>query len=124
MQLPGPNSNENLLAGVTALRDALQKILNGSDPGLAFLKLAGLGDHKIAFGTGSATWTASQFSAVTTISHGLGAVPVFWIAFSVDAGQVITFFTGGAPTTTQVGFQGWAAAARTATNNFVWLAIA
>lgn len=115
MGLPRPTDYENLVPGITQLVDALEMQVS-----LLAVPRSG---SKIATGTGSAVWTASQFSATAVVSHGLGATPVFWSAFSVDAGQVLYYFTGAAPTSTTLTFQGAATGVVSFTRTFTWLAI-
>lgn len=51
----------------------------------AALKLAVPGASRVAVGQVPLTWSESTLSAAATITHGLGATPVFAAAFSLGA---------------------------------------
>jgi len=114
MLLPRPTTQENLLGGVTALVDALER---------------GIAGKRVAFGTGTLTWPGgNNGSNGLTVAHGLGVAPVIVIANC--SGQNITFVvvqSYQSPDATNIYLQGWDLVAIPAINTtrpVYWLAIA
>lgn len=100
--------------------EALQKTLTNPGAALPFLQLASAQQLALAFGTGSLTYTASDTSAVQTITHGLGRTPKAVLATST---AFLQYFVVTAPSTTTFQIQGQVKAAGTGTGTFYWLAI-
>jgi hypothetical protein len=94
--------------------------IGGSD----FMQLAeGTVKRKIAYGSDSFTWTASNTSAIKSINHGLGVAPIITLATMAGAACVIQ----AGFNSTNIKFEALAQtndlAVITATLPFAWLAI-
>jgi hypothetical protein len=102
--------------------EALAKAI-GSNVPLKVVTAGGV--RRLAFGSGTATYSGSNSSGTTTITHGLGATP---IAVLVTSQEVVgwsnaTVISPGA-TTFGVHLKDVDGVARTGTETFYWLAIA
>lgn len=127
MKLPRPSSYANLLEGVTQLADTVERVLNGSDRGLALLKLLVPGDHKVAFGSNILTWPGgTQGSNPGTIPHGLGKAPLFYCWTIVGGGNPDFVYAHTPEDATNIYPVGWNALGIQGAGNktLFWLAIA
>jgi len=86
-----------------------------------FLQLLASGTRKLAFFTGSVTFTASTTSANTTFSHGLGATPV---SVQITGTDLNTVWWGYNKSSTQITVRGSYASALSASFGFDCIAIA
>lgn len=91
------------------------------------MRLAAPGTRAIAFGTATLTFTASTFTPVTTVAHGLknaqgvGIVPVVALATSQHSLQA--WVTAIPTDATNISLQGWSPTAISSSQAVYWLAI-
>ena len=97
-------------------------VLDGSGQS-SFLRLANpaLAKRSIAFGTTAVTFTASQFTPVVNVAHGLGVVPI--IALATMQHSIIGWCNAVPASNVNVALQGLAPAALSVTAQVYWLAI-
>lgn len=118
MQLPAVPPEE--WSDITLNFEQLQTSLTTPGATLPFLQLLSAQQLALAFGTGTLTFTASDTSAVLTVTHGLGRAPKAVFAMST---AFLMWFVVTSPTTTTFQIQGQVKAAGTGTSGFYWIAI-
>jgi hypothetical protein len=85
------------------------------------LQLAVPGKLRLAYGTGTWSFTASATSAESVVTHGLGATPVVVLICSTFEAAFGITFTYGATTFSTIGYA--TSAITDSTASFVWLAL-
>lgn len=98
----------------------LQGLLAGG-----FLKLLSSADVRLAFGSGTADWTAAVASATETIAHGLERVPQFIAVEPAPTANVPADWLMDTADDTNFTFRGRQAdgAVITASQNYYWIAL-
>ena len=114
-----PITTQNITNGTVALGDLATATIQN------FLQLASAANVHVAFGSNSVAFTASQTSAVKTVTHGLGTTPTAVLLTANGTGGptlvVMQAFSIGATTFQMQG--SFVSGTGTATVTVGWLAI-
>lgn len=98
--------------------------LDGSNIGNSIPRLtSSTTARKINFGIGAVTFTASNFSAAATVTHGLGVVPALVLVVGIGPAEA-NFVVGAGATSTSFNTTAcWITGVYTGSVSFYWLAI-
>jgi hypothetical protein len=116
---------EGMVRNFEDLYNRFQTSQQSSETLNAFIRSAVSGNgHKVSWGLGTVTFTASKTSATTEITHGLTVEPFTVVATAKEAAGLIPAFSWSTPTKTKFSIRGELSGTATGAIPFTWFAIA